>query len=59
MTDWNSAPKMAGRNPAPVEGAAIEQKLPHVPIKSGGVQTLGEQAAVDIGEGGKLFVERF
>lgn len=44
-------------NLAPIERTAFQQGIAHVAVEGGGGQTLTEQAAVDIGKGGQLFIE--
>lgn len=51
--------KNGGPNRAPVERAAIEQRLAHGGIESGDGQGFLEQLAVYIRKGGKLFVDMF
>ncbi len=50
-------PEDGGRNPAPVESRAGEQRVPHVAVELGETQSFGEQLAVDVRQIGEQFVQ--
>ena len=46
-----------GGDARPLEGAGLEQLAAHVGVEIGKGDALGEEGAVDIGEGGEVFIE--
>ena len=46
-----------GRDARPVEARAGQQAVAHVAVEVGEAEVLGEELAVDVGEGGQSFVE--